>query len=342
MKPNSNDTKPEKKKKVRRKLNTFRIASFGIGFACVLVVTIIIVFMISSKNTEGRIEANSETSSRVEENLLSEDNRDGNDGMNENESVGITEESIGEKQEETASEDDINENPAEEQKETETEKIVSEWETIPAGTIIKKDLIDDENLNRYFVAYEISDEIYGVILGKSYQANPDVTLSELRYMKILHYNFNHELQVGELIVAKDLVSDFSGIFKELFLAEYEFQSFYLPDKYWTGDPASTDSASIDENNSSCFMYRRATGSGKLSKHALGRAIDINPQQNPYVSYATGSPVWSHENANDYIDRTTGLAHVITEDDICYQIFTRYGFTWGGSWETIKDYQHFQK
>ena len=90
------------------------------------------------------------------------------------------------------------------------------------------------------------------------------------------------------------------------------------------------------------MYRPATGSSKLSKHSYGRAIDINPQQNPYVSYSSGSPVWSHENANDYIDRTTGLPHVITENDVCYQIFTKYGFTWVGSWTNIKDYQHFQK
>jgi len=61
-----------------------------------------------------------------------------------------------------------------------------------------------------------------------------------------------------------------------------------------------------------------------------------------VSYKSGSPVWSHENANDYIDRTTGLPHVITHDDVCYQIFKKYGFTWGGDWNTIKDYQHFEK
>lgn len=225
---------------------------------------------------------------------------------------------------------------------SETKKILNDWQNIPAGTVLDAQYVDYKQINQYFTAYEISEKVFAFINGKSYQENPDVSLDDLRYMKVLHYNFNHELQVGELIVAADLQEDFISIFRELFEAEYEIQSLYLPDNYWTGDPTDTDTASIDVNNSSCFMYRPVTGGSKLSMHSYGRAIDVNPQQNPYVSYRTGSPVWDHENANDYIDRTTGLPHVITEDDICYQIFTKYGFEWGGSWEYIKDYQHFEK
>ena len=80
----------------------------------------------------------------------------------------------------------------------------------------------------------------------------------------------------------------------------------------------------------------------LSNHALGLAIDINPRQNPYFSYSTGEPVWYHEGDEKYLDRDTGLEHVITEDDLCCQLFTEYGFTWGGSWNNPKDYQHFEK
>ena len=52
--------------------------------------------------------------------------------------------------------------------------------------------------------------------------------------------------------------------------------------------------------------------------------------------------WSHDNADDYIDRDTGLPHVITHDDLCYQLFKAHGFDWGGDWKTMKDYQHFDK
>ena len=85
-----------------------------------------------------------------------------------------------------------------------------------------------------------------------------------------------------------------------------------------------------------------TTSGNLSKHAYGRAIDINSQQNPYVTYNNGYGSCAHGNAQQYLDRSSGLPHVITHDDICYQIFTQLGFTWGGDWGNPKDFQHFEK
>lgn len=88
----------------------------------------------------------------------------------------------------------------------------------------------------------------------------------------------------------DLAEDYTNIFRELFEVEYEIQSMYLIDNYWTGDGDTSDTASIEVNNTSAFCYRAVTGGTKLSNHAFGRAIDINPQQNPYVSYSSGSPV----------------------------------------------------
>ena len=337
--------------------DTFRIAAYGLGALIVLICGIIIVTIFikeSGEETSQELvsieyemieseevsENTSDITEEISEEITEEISEEIAEEITEEISEEITEEISEEISEEIAEE--ITEEISEEISENITDEIAGNWETIPAGTVIDSASIDFNHLSQYFVAYEISDEVYQYINGKSYQENPYVALDDLRYVKLLHYNFNHELQVGELIVAADLQEDYIGIFTELFAAEYEIQSMYLPDRYWTGDPTTTDSASIDVNNSSCFMYRPATGSSKLSKHSYGRAIDINPQQNPYVSYSSGSPVWSHENANDYIDRTTGLPHVITEEDVCYQIFTKYGFTWGGAWTNIKDYQHFQK
>lgn len=217
-----------------------------------------------------------------------------------------------------------------------------DMEHIPAGTLIAEDQIDRNTLSQYFCAFPISDEIYERINGKSYRENDNIGLEQLRYIKVLHYNFDHQLQMGELIVNADLAEDYTNIFRELFEVEYEIQSMYLIDNYWTGDGDTSDTASIEVNNTSAFCYRAVTGGTKLSNHAFGRAIDINPQQNPYVSYSSGSPVWSHDNADAYIDRSAGLDHMIDHDDICYQIFAKYGFSWGGDWNSVKDYQHFEK
>ena len=224
------------------------------------------------------------------------------------------------------------------------EKPALQVAALEAGTIVEADELDFENLGQYFVSMEIEegDAVYERIYGCSYVENPYISLGELRYFKLLHYNFDHEIQVGELIANAALEEDYLEIFQELFENEYEIQSMYLIDNYWTGDGDSSDSASIEVNNTSAFCYRMVTGGGSLSNHAFGRAIDINPQQNPYVSYGSGYPVWSHSNADDYIDRTTGYDHMITHDDLCYQIFTAHGFTWGGDWSNPKDYQHFEK
>lgn len=198
---------------------------------------------------------------------------------------------------------------------------------------------------QYFKVYEIveGDAVYNRINGKSYYPNNDIGLSDLRYLKLAHYNFEHQVQIGELIVNAAVCEDVLNIFRELFDIEYEIQSMRLIDDYWTGDGISSDSNSIDNNNTSAFCYRLATGGQNLSNHALGRAIDINPQQNPYVWYAEdGTPQWSHENASSYVDRTTGDAHVIVENDACYNIFKKYGFSWGGLWQNPVDYQHFEK
>lgn len=220
--------------------------------------------------------------------------------------------------------------------------IKLDMEQTPAGTIVEETQIDRTQLASCFCAYPISDEVYQRINGKSYRENNDIGLDDLRYLKLLHYNFDHRIQMGELIVNADVAEDMTRIFEELFDAEYEIQTMYLIDNYWAGDGDSTDQASIEVNNTSAFCYRQITGSSSLSNHAYGRAIDINPQQNPYVSYRSGSPVWFDDNADKYIARDTGLAHVITHEDLCFQTFVKYGFAWGGDWNTIKDYQHFEK
>ena len=37
------------------------------------------------------------------------------------------------------------------------------------------------------------------MMGVSYRENPDISLDDLRYVRIIHYNFNGQLQEGELV-----------------------------------------------------------------------------------------------------------------------------------------------
>lgn len=221
--------------------------------------------------------------------------------------------------------------------------ILADVVHIEPGEIIESKHIDRKNPQRYFTVQKISDEIFETIRGKSYTENEQIGLDDLRYLKVLHYNYEHQIQVGELIVNKTIAEDCKNIFQELFAEEYEIHSIYLMDKFWVGNGVDSDTKSIENNNTSAFNYRVVPGTAHLSNHAKGRAIDLNPLQNPYVAYQSdGTFKQYYKDMEKYLDRNSGEAHMVTHEDTAYRIFTKYGFTWGGDWVNSKDYQHFEK
>lgn len=219
---------------------------------------------------------------------------------------------------------------------------------LEAGAIVEKATIDAQNLDVYFTSSELTEVQKEAMNGKSYIENPDISYDDLRYIKVLHYNFYHQIQVGELVVNQAIAEDCRQIFMELFQEEYEINSMYLIDRYYEKDQArngeQVDISSINDDNTSAFHYRKIAGTEVLSNHAYGMAIDINPLENPYVKEAdlqqtVASP---YKDYNSYKDRTAQRAHMISKDDACYRIFKSHGFQWGGEWNGNKDYQHFEK
>ena len=215
---------------------------------------------------------------------------------------------------------------------------------VAAGQVLSPSEINVSKPEDYtqILAIKEGDYVYNRINGKSWRPNPDIALEDLRYIKVLHYNYDGNIQVGEMIVNKDIQQDMTEIFEELFRQKYQVSSMHLIDDYWQGTASSSGSYSIDRNNTSVFRYSGRNSSGKLSNHALGLAIDFNPQQNPYVTFPDGTPHWSHENASAYVDRSAGLPHMIDHNDLAYRLFTAHGFTWGGDQDSPKDYQLFEK
>lgn len=214
---------------------------------------------------------------------------------------------------------------------------------IETGTVLEETRVNMQQVSEYFTVDQISEDILQYINGRSYVENDNIQLDELRYLKLLHYNYDHEIQVGELIVNAKIAEDCREVFQELFAEEYEIESMYLVDKFWTGDSVDSDTNSIEHNNTSAFNYRVVPNTDRLSNHAAGFAIDINPLQNPYVKYnSDGSFAKYYKDMEKYTDRSQKGKHMITHDDICFQIFEKHGFSWGGDWNSSKDYQHFEK
>ncbi len=165
-----------------------------------------------------------------------------------------------------------------------------------------------------------------------------ISYDDLCYMSVLHYNFHGVERTGELICNKAIAQDLVEIFYELYQNEYQIEQIRLIDEY-SGD----DTLSMQDNNTSCFNYRVVDGTSSLSKHAMGLAIDINPFFNPYVVFQPdGTTYISPKGSETYADRSQDFAYKIDENDLCYKLFKKHGFIWGGNWNSCKDYQHFQK
>ncbi len=188
-----------------------------------------------------------------------------------------------------------------------------------------------------FTSSEITDVIKERITGLSYAEGCTVPYEDLRYLQLSYVDFNGQTQLGEMICNKAIAGDLLDIFSELFHNGYQIDKIRLIDEY-----GADDDLSCDDDNTSCFNYRVVAGSTNLSKHALGLAVDINPFYNPYVTYPDGKIRISPKGSEAYADRSSDFPHKIDENDLAYKLFTSHGFTWGGHWKTLKDYQHFQK
>lgn len=186
----------------------------------------------------------------------------------------------------------------------------------------------------------LNDDIKDKITGISYPENGcTIPYEDLNYVGLLYIDFNGEEQTGELICNKAIAPDMVEIFYELYQNDYRIERVRLIDEY-NGD----DTLSMMDNNTSCFNYRVVDGTTNLSKHALGCAIDINPFYNPYVVFnkdGSGETYISPKGSEPYTDRSLDFPYKIDENDLCYKLFIEHGFTWGGNWNSCKDYQHFQ-
>lgn len=199
-----------------------------------------------------------------------------------------------------------------------------------------------EPISRRGTAQPIPDDIRASMQGKSMKDGASVKYEDLSYLTVPYYDFNYDISTGHMVVDANLAEEVLDIFAELFDVKYPIERMELIDKY-----DADDFTSIEYNNTSAFNYRPvSTGTGKLSNHAFGRAVDINPQQNPYV-YSSGKG--AHENAREFWERDVAKwtrdidrAAFIGNDTEIYRIFKKYGWTWGGDWSSAKDYQHFEK
>ena len=208
-------------------------------------------------------------------------------------------------------------------------------DVLPGEEVQDGAFLEPGEASAYFFETEITDSIFDRIKGNSFKEDCTVPRETLRYLRILHWGPGGTT-AGELICDKSVSRALLDVFKELYEEKYPIEKVRLIDEY-----GADDEASMADNNSSCFNFRKVPGKDKLSLHSLGLAVDINPFYNPYVrTNADGVLCCSPEGSQPYMDRGKAFLYKIEADDACVRIFARHGFLWGGDWTTCKDYQHF--
>lgn len=144
-----------------------------------------------------------------------------------------------------------------------------------------------------------------------------------------YWSFDGVLHRGQLMVHESVAGEIKEIFAVIQTARFPIGRMVPVVRYgWSDD------VSMSENNTSGFNYRAIVGKTALSKHATGLAVDVNPRFNPYVKSELVLPPGAV-----YDPQIPGT---LTADGAVVQAFSQHGWEWGGAWQTLKDWHHFEK
>ena len=178
----------------------------------------------------------------------------------------------------------------------------------------------------------ISPELRERMTGVSWRKGCPVPIRDLRLIRVSFHGFDGERHVGKLVAHKDATDALVTVFGNMWRHDFKIRRMHLVDRY-----GADDQRSMRADNTSAFNCRTVAGTNRWSEHAYGRAIDINPVENPYVG-SDGSV--SPRNGEPYVDRSQHKKGMIHAGDTTVRAFERQGWGWGGYWNSSKDYQHF--
>jgi len=167
--------------------------------------------------------------------------------------------------------------------------------------------------------------------GVSWHRGCPVPLRELRVIHMTFWGFDRTAHTGELVVHRRWADDLVHVFRRIYRARFPIRRMRAIDRY-DGD----DHRSMRADNTSAFNCRHVAGTTRWSQHAYGRAIDLNPVENPYVSGRHVSP----RAGRRFADRSLHRRGMVHRGDVAWRAFHRLGWGWGGSWSGARDYQHF--
>ena len=131
----------------------------------------------------------------------------------------------------------------------------------------------------------------------------------------------------------DAVGDLVHVFSRLYAARFPIRRMRPIDAY-----RGRDEPSLEADNTAAFNCRYAVAPGpkRWSVHAYGRAIDVNPVENPYLEGGRVHP----RSGRAYLDRARVRPGMAVPRRTARARVRRGRLAWGGRWTGTPDYQHF--
>ncbi|MFY1686888.1 M15 family metallopeptidase [Plantactinospora sp. WMMB782] len=171
-------------------------------------------------------------------------------------------------------------------------------------------------------------------LGPSWRSGCPVGPDQLRRIRLGYWDFDGRPRVGTIVVHRSVTAEVVKIFGSLYRERFPIRRLQPVDAY-----AGSDDRSMADDNTSGFNCRRAvsTGPAKWSAHAYGKAIDVNPVENPYLLDGRVLPPAGAA----YQDRSERRPGMAVPGGALVEAFAAAGWQWGGSWRS-PDYQHFTR
>ena len=168
--------------------------------------------------------------------------------------------------------------------------------------------------------------------GSSWHRGCPVALDDLRLIRLTYWGFDKSAHRGKLVVHERWAKKVAVVFGKIYDARFPIRKMHLVDRY-----GADDMKSMKADNTSAFNCRYRNGVCCVwSQHAYGKAIDIDPVENPYVGPWGVSP----PNGADYVKRKPLRKGMLSFHDRAWWAFHRIGWEWGGSWSWPIDYQHY--
>lgn len=178
----------------------------------------------------------------------------------------------------------------------------------------------------------ITPSLREAMTGVSWRPGCPVSLADLRLVRARYVGFDGRAHTGRIVVHRDVATEVVEVLRRLYAARFPIRRMVPVDAY-----GGSDYRSIEADNTSAFNCRYVDGTSRWSEHAYGRAIDLNPIENPYV---TSSGTTSHAASTRYLRRVPYRRGMAVEGGAVVRAFAAVGWAWGGRWSGARDYQHF--